>query len=367
MKFLPYYFTCLLLSLSHFAGHGQDSLAVCDRFLCKSSIIPIPIVYYTPETRLAGGAAVLYAFRTRGQPVEQRPSQVQLGLAYTQNKQVLLYLPFQFFSREEQFQVNGELGYYRYVYQLFGIGNDTPESSKEFYDTDFPRLRVNGLYQFKKDWYAGIRYWWDDYKITSRDSNGLLISNAVTGSTGGVISGVGLLLNLDSRDQIFYPTRGAFVETELFFNQKVFGSDFNFSRISIDARAYFPHGEKGVWALNAWLTSLQGDPPFQQLALLGGPRKMRGYFEGRYRDRHLWGLQGDYRFSLFGIVGGVVFGGMGNVSPSFNSLLSQQWHFTYGAGLRILLAKKDHINLRIDVGANEQGEVFPYLTVGEAF
>ncbi|HHM21828.1 MAG TPA: hypothetical protein ENJ20_07370, partial [Bacteroidetes bacterium] len=224
-----------------------------------------------------------------------------------------------------------------------------------------------GLYQFSPNWYAGIRYWWDDYKIPRRDSAGLLIENTVTGHSGGVISGGGPLLTYDSRDHIFFPSKGLFIETEFYINKKYFGSDFNFTRFSLDAKAYISDNRKGVWALNVYLVSLSGKPPFQQLALLGGAKRMRGYFEGRYRDRNLWMFQAEYRFPLYRRTGGVAFGGVGNVSPSVQTLFSQKVHLTFGAGVRILLAEKDHINLRFDVGANEQGEVFPYLTVAEAF
>lgn len=87
---------------------GVDSLPPQQLFQ-KSSLIPIPIVYYTPETRLAAGAAILYTFRFRGQSGLTRPSQVQVGFAYTQEKQLLLYLPFQVFFSEGNWQTYGEL------------------------------------------------------------------------------------------------------------------------------------------------------------------------------------------------------------------------------------------------------------------
>lgn len=309
----------------------------------------------------------MYAFRFREQPDSVRPSQFQFGFAYTQNKQILFYLPFQVFLKNEQFNVFGELGYYRYIYRISGIGNETPEDKHEYYDAVYPRLRLNGVYQFRPKWYAGLRYWFDDYKIPKIDSAGILAQNQITGNKGGVISGAGPLLTFDSRDQIFYPTKGSIIEFELFFDQKALGSDFNFSRFSVDARTYISNNKNGVLALNAWLVSMHGDPPFQQLAKIGGPKKMRGYFEGRYRDKHLFMLQGEYRFPLFWRLGATVFGGAGNVAPAFSGLFSNELHFTYGAGLRLLLAKEDHINLRIDFGGNGEGHLFSYLTVGEAF
>ncbi|MBI1228085.1 MAG: BamA/TamA family outer membrane protein [Bacteroidetes bacterium] len=359
---------CILLPLAALhAQTPQTDSAHHEKLLRKSSFIPIPIVYYTPETRWAGGIAALYAFRTRGQAEEARPSQITLGFAYTQEQQLLLYLPFQLFSKDETWQANGELGYYRYVYQFFGNGNETRKESEESYDVNYPRLRLNLLRLVAPHHYLGLRYWWDDYRITGIEQGGILDLGGITGSKGGVVSGTGLVWNFDSRDQIFYPTKGYWAEAEAFINGKALGSDFNFARLSLDAVGYFSNNKKHVVAVNAWLVFTQGEVPFQQLAFIGGPKKMRGYFEGRHRDKNLWTLQAEYRAVLKGRFGAVVFGGAGAVSPDAERLFRQKTHFTYGAGLRFMLSKKDHINLRLDVAANEDGEVLPYLTVREAF
>lgn len=345
----------------------QADTAQQKKLLRKSSFIPIPLIYYTPETRWAGGIAALYAFRTQGQSDEARPSQVTLGFAYTQEKQLLLYLPFQFFSKDETWQAYGELGYYRYVYQYFGNGNETRKSDEESYDVNYPRVRLNLLRLVAPHHYLGLRYWWDDYRIAKVKTGGVLDLQGVIGSEGGVVSGTGLVWNYDSRDQLFYPTKGFWTEAELFVNDEALGSDFNFSRLALDVVGYFSKNKKHVLALNAWLVFTQGDVPFQQLAFIGGPKKMRGYFEGRHRDKNLWTLQAEYRALVKGRFGAVAFGGMGAVSPDVERLFGQKVHFTFGAGLRFMLSKKDHINLRLDVAANEDGAVFPYLTVREAF
>lgn len=363
------FFLCLAIvtGQSAFAQTNEPDTLRKEKKWKKSSFIPIPIVYYTPETRWAGGVAALYTFRLSGQSDEARPSQIQLGLAYTQEKQILIYLPFQFFSRDENWQTYGELGYYRYVYQFFGIGNNTRTEDEESYDVTYPRVRLNLLRQVAPHHFLGIRYWWDNYRITHTAEGGLLDQQAIAGNRGSVVSGTGLVWNYDSRDQLFYPTKGFWTEAEIFSNSKSLGSDFNFSRFSLDASAYFSKNPKQVLALNAFLVFTQGNPPFQQLAFIGGPKKMRGHFEGRYRDKNLWMFQAEYRLALAGRFGATVFGGVGAVAPDMAHYFAQPVHFSIGAGLRFLLGKKDYINLRLDVGANENGEIFPYLTVREAF
>ena len=357
----------LFLAASALPAQPAADTARQEKLLRKSSLIAVPIIFYTPETRWAGGGAVLYSFRFRGQGEQGRLSQVQLGGAYTQERQVLLYLPFQLFLQNEAWQAYGELGYYRYIYQFFGLGNDTRKADQESYDAIFPRLRLNLLRRVAPGHYLGLRYWWDDYRIPRTDEGGILSTGSLIGSRGGVISGAGLVWNYEGRDQIFYPSKGFWTEAELFFNQRALGSDFNFSRFSLDAAAYFSQSPRRVLALNAWLVFTQGEVPFQQLAFIGGPKKMRGYFEGRLRDKHLWMAQAEYRLLLPGRFGAAAFAGLGAVSPDVASFFRQGLHYTYGAGLRFRLSKNDHINLRLDVAGNGQGEFFPYLTVREAF
>jgi outer membrane protein assembly factor BamA len=363
----PFYIVLLLIcSTPTLFAQQTDTLAIVKGWR-KTSLFPLPIVYYTPETRWAGGLALFAAFRMPRQPDTHRPSQIQIGAAYTQRRQVLFYLPFQIFWDRERYQATGELGYYRYTYLFYGIGNDNPAANEETYDVNFPRIRINLLRLVRPHHYVGIRYWWDNYQINKIKSDGLLASGTITGSSGGMISGGGLLYNFDNRDDIFYPTRGFLIETESYFNVKKLGSTDKFSRLSIDAAAYTTVGRRTVLATNIWLTTARGDVPFQQLALIGGPRKMRGYFEGRLRDKNLWMVQAELRRSLGRRFGATIFGGMGAVAPDLSSFAGQKAHFTYGLGVRCRISKKEKVNLRLDLAGNELGEFAPYLTVKEAF
>lgn len=82
--------------------------------ISKNRLFGLPIAFYAPETNWGFGAAGISTFRLKGEPATSRPSQLQLGFAYTFNKQWLLYLPFQLFKQNEQYKLYGELGYYLY-------------------------------------------------------------------------------------------------------------------------------------------------------------------------------------------------------------------------------------------------------------
>ena len=332
----------------------------------KHKLIALPIVAFTPETDWIFGGAGSLSFRFEGESEESLPSQLLAGGAYTLKKQLLTYLNYQLFFREELYKLYGELGYYIYTYPYFGIGNDLQEEDFENYDASYPRVRINALYLARPKLYVGIRYLMDNFDIRDTEEDGLLERTKVLGVEGGLLSGLGLVFNYESRDNIFYPTKGRFAELVLLSNSKFLGSDFNFQKYSLDASTYFSNQWKHVLALNFYGEFTLGDVPFYQMALLGGTRRMRGYIEGRYRDKQLLILQGEYRMPIFWRFGAVVFAGAGRVANNLNDLSFENIHYNAGAGIRFMLDTKERLNLRFDVGVGEDGPGY-YLTFGEAF
>jgi len=328
-------------------------------------LIALPLIAFTPETNWIFGGAGTLSFRFKGETPESRPSQILAGGAYTLKKQILSYLNYQLFFKQERYKLYGEFGYYLYTYPYFGVGNEL-ESEVENFEALYPRVRVNALYLVRPKLYAGLRYWLDDYKITDTESGGLLESSDVLGVDGGLLSGLGLVFNYDSRDNIFSPSKGAYAELVLFNNDKSLGSDFSFTKYTLDASIYLTNKWKHTLAVNSYNEFTFGEVPFNQMALLGGTKRMRGYIEGRFRDKQMLILQAEYRIPLFWRMGAVVFGGTGRVGEKVSDLSLDALHYNYGGGIRFMLDEKEKLNLRLDVGVGEDNLGF-YLTFGEAF
>ena len=331
----------------------------------RSRLIGLPIVFLSPETSWGFGVAGVYTFKLPEESDISRPSQIQLGAAYTLEDQILFYLPFQVFYKDRKYNFYGELGYYRYNYFYFGNGNSFEDYDGELFGVTFPRVRLNALYQIRPNTYLGLRYWMDDYDITEVEEMSVLDTENITGQDGGFLSGLGLLAQYDNRDHIFYPRKGWFAEGVILQNGSYLGSPFNFTKVSLDVSKYISI-RRTILALNAYWEWNEGDIPFNQLALLGGTKRLRGFYEGRFRDEKLALFQSEWRFPLFWRLGAVVFGGLGWVAPEINELQLRHTRYTVGAGLRILIQKQDQINVRIDfgLGPNTTGV---YITVGEAF
>jgi outer membrane protein assembly factor BamA len=264
------------------------------------------------------------------------------------------------------YNIYGELSYYRFNYYFFGIGNN-PAPDKENYGVTFPRLRLTTLRRITKNLYGGIRYNFDNVDITNIDPRGLLHTGLIKGSSGGRISSLGLTLKYDSRDNIFFPTKGYFAELYTQADDQWTGSDFNYLRSSIDLSAYYSTGFHHVLCLNLNATSETGNPPFYDLSLLGGSRKMRGFYEGRFRDKDLVASQAEYRMPLFWRIGSAVFVSAGYVAGKFTDLQIVNLHLSYGAGIRYSIDRKQKINLRLDYGRTNNKENGVYVLISEAF
>lgn len=350
---------------------GRDSVAVDPEKdstkVRRMSWIGLPIIFYTPETKLALGGAVINTFRFPKEPLDSRPSQIQFGAAYTFNNQILAYLPFRLYWNRENWVSYGEFGYYRYNFFYFGTGNYQEPAYRENFRVVFPRIRLNMMRKVAKGTYLGLRYVYDGFNITSRDTAGQLINDDVTGSNGGAVSGIGPVMNFDSRDNIFWPSKGAFVEALAYVNAPFLGSPFTFARFSLDASWFreLPWGGHRI-AANFYGEIGAGDPPFYQMAMLGGSKKMRGYIEGQYRERNLWLVQTEYRAPIFWRISLVGFMGVGAVARDIGDFGSVPTRFAGGGGLRFMLDKKEKINVRIDYGLAKYGGGF-YFTFSEAF
>lgn len=191
--FNPVKSNCFLILVFVLLGLSAKGQGNTDTTAERSTLFGLPIVYYTPETRWAFGGAGFLSWRFKNEPTDTRPSQIQLGGAYTLNDQILAYLSYELWWNKEQNTVFGELGWYRYNYYYFGIGNQKPEDFRELYGVNYPRLRLSWLHKVAANFLIGPRFTVDDFKITELDPDGELVNGNVAGAEGGLNSGAEFL------------------------------------------------------------------------------------------------------------------------------------------------------------------------------
>ena len=116
----------------------------------KNFFIGFPAAFYTPETKWGFGAGGIYNFYLNKNDSISPSSQIQLAASYTQRKQVLVYLPFNIYLNEWSNVIEGEFGYYDYIYPFYGLGDDSRKNDFENYNSRYFRFQIDGLKRIKK-------------------------------------------------------------------------------------------------------------------------------------------------------------------------------------------------------------------------
>jgi hypothetical protein len=357
------YYILLILLLSFIQTiSAQDSTK--KRFLRDRNIIALPVIFRLPETRFGGGVAGSAVFGFSRDSVGSNLSQFSFGTTFTQNKQILIFFPFKVFANNNKYYFSSENGWFRYSYIYSGVGENRVPDEK--YDADYFRFRFLTSKLIRPKTYLGLRINFEDYKVKKTVEGGELASGQINGSKKSRTLGLGMSILRDTRDQVFYPRNGIFGEVFVVPSGRIFGANRNFTKISADIANYKSLGKKTVLASNYVFTANIGDVPFNQLAYLGGQFRMRGIFEGYFRDKNSLIIQQEIRQEVWKRFGAVAFGSMAFLGSQANSFLRlNKPKFTYGAGLRI--ATKNHLNLRLDYAFSPYGKGNFYATIGEAF
>ncbi|MCC6601433.1 MAG: BamA/TamA family outer membrane protein [Crocinitomicaceae bacterium] len=344
-----------------FSYPAQDSIPAR-----RNTLLAYPVAFHLPETRWGLGFASSYHFFVSKKDSISPPSQIQAGIAFTQNRQVLFSLPFQLFWHERLHTLTGEAGYYDFSYNFYGVGNDETSQTTERFDVEFLQVRINYLRRLVPHFFAGARWWYENYKITGTKENGLLASGRIPGAVGSITSGPGIVFLYDSRDNIYYTKSGFYLELVYHNQSDMWGSNFSYDRYRFDARYFFSLRKKQALAFNVFGDFIAGSVPFSQMPNIGSSKRMRGYYEGRYRNKNMQMLQAEYRVMPFDRWGLAAFAGYALLARSPDHFEVKYAHFNAGIGARFVFDRAKKMNLRLDyaVGKNSSGL---YFTVGEAF
>ncbi|WP_419211890.1 BamA/TamA family outer membrane protein [Maribacter sp. X9] len=274
-------------------------------------------------------------------------------------------MPYEFYLDDEKWRFKGELGYYKYFYNYYGRGINSDKDNNETYTADFPRFRLKTYREIIPSLSLGIGYEFDGFNVLQPQEGGLLESSSEIGKEGGTISNLGLLALLNNRNNIFYPTKGWFVEGSFYSGASWLGSSFSYTKFELDARYYQKLKGQQVLATNLFLATRSEGTPFEDLNYLGTKRS-RGFDNRRYLDNTELTLVTEYRFPIWKRLKGAVFGSTSTVAPAFVELFSTTYRSALGRGLRYVLNKNEGTRIRVDYGMSGEGGQF-YFTINEAF
>ncbi|TYA52665.1 BamA/TamA family outer membrane protein [Formosa maritima] len=334
----------------------------------KFQFVAIPIIFYTPETSFGFGAGAQVFLLKQKNIYNDRVSNVFVDFIMTSNKQFIVDIIPQIYFGKGDYFLDMNFKWKIFPNNFWGIGNNTPNSNEEAYDMTSQILKVSFLKRLPPSLNFGFEYIYENYDVTEVEEGGLLSTGDIKGSDGAVISGFGVIFNLDSRNNVGSPTSGHLLKMNAQFSSELFGATETYNKFIADLRTYQKLGENSIIALQLYYEGNYGNPPFQGLAWYGGGNQARGYYQGRYIDKTLYLIQGEYRYRFkprWAIAGYGLFGKVANDQKQLFSL--NDLKPSAGGGLRFKLLKTQDTWVRLDAGIGVDGSHGIYFGINEAF
>jgi hypothetical protein len=334
----------------------------------RPRFLAYPTLAFSPETSWEIGVAASLLFHAKNDYKNNRLSEITAFGFVTLRSQYGLWLDNAVYTHQARWLLLGKMRFQRFPLFYWGIGPDTPEADPVEVDGNYHLVRQRVLRQVKGNWFAGIQ---GDLQHLGRvDFGGEQPSRPLPEGSGGSTNiGIGPSFVYDSRPNMLNTRAGWFAELSWLHYSRALGSDYAFEAFNADFRRYHQLNARSVLAWQMSGSAVMGNAPFNMLSLMGNEMLMRGYYTGRFRDRHYYAAQAEYRWLPFPFskrVGGAAFLSAGAVSPSLDMLSTRQIRLAGGAGLRYLIFPKKDIFVRLDAGFTKEGVSF-YIFTGEAF
>ncbi|HEY9048099.1 MAG TPA: BamA/TamA family outer membrane protein [Ohtaekwangia sp.] len=356
----------LLLIFVTVTGYGQQDSLSAKRF----RLTPLPVIYYSPETRLGFGALLAANFETVKIPDSiTRSSYAQTYFLYTINKQYDWGTLVRLYTPGNKYIVQGKFNYTFFPEYYYGIATEEPESGKDTIQYNRVGVDLRFYRQWKKHFFAGIATRYN--KITNVEAGqGHFIEDKPTGYNDYWVLGFAPAFTIETRDNYVYPRKGFYLEALYYIHPSWSGKSYSFRSFKLDIRQYYPL--KLISSIDAVAFQLlanlnTGNVPFKDMADIGGSYTMRGYYTGFYRYKNLYAFQAEYRTMIWWRLGLAVWAGAALTPEKWYTLSDHSVKPNAGIGLRIMMNRKDRLNVRVDQGFGKKDQRGFYLDIAEAY
>ena len=330
---------------------------------------PLPIISYSTETDWMFGLTKYNGFRigsNGGNDTVIQPSHITSLAYFTLNDQYKIGTEIDLMFGHNKYKSHTQVYYLDFPDFYYGVGDDTYFDNERLVNSRNLDISTGFEYNITTQYYIGLYYNYNNYFVLDYKDTLDYPGKIDLTPNEGLQSGIGINFARETRDNRFNASKGSYLFVKYMNYGKWIGSKFNYNLILIDYRKYFTPVKFLTIATQIYTEGRFGNVPVQSLALMGGDNRMRGIYLGRYRDHTLIDGQLELRFPIAWIIGGTLFGGLGEVAPDYGKYTFNGIHWSGGAGLRLMVDSKNKTNLRFDVGFSKDRMLF-FFTFLEAF
>ena len=176
------------------------------------------------------------------------------------------------------------------------------------------------------------------------------------------LSEASVILNFDSRNNVFTPGKGFFIDLSGTYSDTWFGGDALYGRISFDLLGYFPAGKNLMVSLRSESNYTVGDIPFYARPIV----QLRGAPLMKYQNKNTTLIEAEVSWDLYKRWSLIGFTGMGNAFSSYSEFDKGKSVKTYGTGFRYLVARKFGVKMGMDFAKSQDDFAF-YIVFGSSW
>jgi len=237
-------------------------------------------------------------------------------------------------------------------------GSGLPVASTD--DISLAAIRYTHLY--KNNWYMGVQAISTDYAILADDAlSGVILD--LLGLVGYKSIGMGLVVNLDTRDNQNSPESGGSFEFHNIAYRKSFGGDVSFDAYTLSYATFIEHGNGHVFALRTkgrWTK----DAPSSGYSSV----ELRGYTRGEYLAQHMTLFEIDERIKIKERWGVSLSAGIAWLYGDEEGRDDDSDEFPMaGAGITYTIKPKEKMILRAEYAVGKSDNNGFYLQFGRPF
>jgi hypothetical protein len=350
-----------------FRDPKDGALDLSEWLLDRKGFLPVPVIITEPAVGYGAGLFALFFRQSMREAAVQSlksgrtepPDIFVLGGLATQNGTWLGAAGGMVSFDDHRYRWRGGIARLNANLDFFGLGGTLPAAIG--YNADGWASIQQGMVRLGQSdaWLVGR---WNYFDLSNRldfESDAARAGSIVRTSRS---SGLGVSLEVDTRDNIFTPSRGWKGSLDVTYYDPDLGSDTRFRTYRAHAFVYSPIGKSVVLAGRADTRGANGDVPFYLLPFVD----LRGVPAMRLQDRRTAVIETEARYNVTPRWALVGFAGAARAWGTTTSFSDGTDSRAGGVGFRYLVAQRLGMYVGMDFAWSTQDRAF-YITVGNAW
>ncbi len=348
-------FVFLFVSAQSMAGALSDVLIdpsdgyldMSNWLLEKKGLLPVPIIITEPAIGYGGGLAAVYFHDKLGAKKGAPPSISAIAGAKTDNGTWFAGGGHMGIWAQDNIRYTGGAGVGLLKMDYYGLSGFNGRGKTQGVHFETKALFLTQELQIRlwdSNFFAGVGYTLVDTKNLFKLSSEMSAPDLPGREFDSRSAALSLMLNYDSRDNMFTPSKGIAAEIKCMSFNEIWGSDQDFMKYSALFTGYTKLRKNLVLGLRGAAKILDGDAPFYAYPYID----MRGIKAMQYQgDQTLLG-EAELRWAFTPRWALVGFGGAGK---AYNDGAKGNTDIIYskGIGIRYLIASKLGLQTGIDI------------------